>query len=171
MTTFIIFLVTGLILFTVQATLLHCIPLIVKKIDLLPVLVMYLGFHHGLLIGGLLSFLFGVTVDIYSGGFPGLHGGLYLLILFMARFCAKHLMLKSIIREVWTIVFCTSTAGFLLILTLNVLLSTYPIISSTYKLLLPQTLITGIISPLLLWLFKNIGGLNQRDLYEPVPSI
>lgn len=156
MRVFISLLITGLTLFLFQATLLHYIPFISKKIDLLPILVVYLGLYSTLSKGGLLSLFLGYTIDTFSGGFLGLYTGLYLFIFFMAKLCWKHFIMRSVIHEASIVTLCIFMAGLLFILALKVLLPTYST-PSIFFIILPQTLLTGIISPLFFMLFKKIS--------------
>jgi len=160
-------LITGLTLFLFQATLLHHIPLISKKIDLLPILVVYLGLYSTLSTGALLSLFLGYTIDTFSGGFLGLYTGLYLFIFFMAKLCWKHFIMRSAIHEAFIVTLCMFMAGLLLILELKVFLPTYST-PSIFFTILPQTLLTGIISPLFFIFFRKISIHRVWSAYEDI---
>jgi len=146
--------ITGLVLFLFQATLLHHLPFI--GIDLLPILVVYLGLYSTISQGGFLSLFLGYIIDTFSGGFLGLYTGLYLFIFFMAKLCWKHFIMRSAIHEASVVALCIFMAGLLFILALKAFLPTYST-PSIFSTILPQTLLTGGISPLFFILFKKIS--------------
>jgi cell shape-determining protein MreD len=159
--------IAGVILLLLQTTLFHNLPFLSKKIDLLAILAAYCGLYLDAAKASVLSLSLGYMMDTFCGGFLGLYGGLYLFISFVARLCCRHIMLKSAIHESGIAIFSILIAGLLFVLVLRGLFSGYSTLLSLLSVVLVQTFLTGIISPMLFPIFRRVSG-HRGSIYDPI---
>ncbi len=159
--------IAGIILLLLQTTLFHHLPFLCKRIDLLAILAAYCGLYLDTARGSVLSLSLGYMMDTLCGGFLGLYAGLYLFISFVARLCWRHIIVKSAIHESGIVVFSILISGLFFVLVLRGLFSGYSTLPSLLAVVLVQTFLTGMISPMLFPIFRRVSG-HRRSIYGPI---
>jgi rod shape-determining protein MreD len=159
---------SGIFLLTLQATLLTSFPIQRVRPDIVLVLVLYMGFSHPPISGGLLAFFMGFLMDLFSGNGLGLFTFSRTFIFYGARIFRNWFYLEDF-SSLFLFVVVSGIAEGIVILALVTVLSSTPY-SSLYSLLftslLPQSFTTGLVSPFLFSLFDKTWswiGMNGRE--------
>jgi rod shape-determining protein MreD len=159
---------TGILLLTVQTTLLLSLPIHRIRPDLMLIFTLWLVFSYPPLSGGLLAFSLGYLLDLFSGNTFGLYT-FSRAALFFALYCFRdHFYLEGFFPQSFLVFISALLEGLLLIILIaifnpHLLLSYYV---SWAKVLLLQSFFTGLISPLLFLLFDKGSAylLQKKDL-------
>jgi rod shape-determining protein MreD len=162
----------GVLLLTFQTTLLSYLPIQRIRPDIVLVLILCWGFTLPPVSGGILSFLLGFLMDLFSGNSFGLYTFtrpllFYLTYLFKGRFYLESFLSQSLF------VFLFALFEGLLILALLSALNPMHLSNLTpllFAYFLPQSLLTGLIAPILFFLlhrlflyFSQTQGLGLRE--------
>lgn len=158
-------LIVGVLLLTLQTTLLMSLPIQRIRPDLVLVLVLYLGFSYPPVSGGILTFFLGYLMDLLSGNALGLYTLTRPLIFYIAQFSKGRFYLESPVSQ-FLFVFGSALAEGMLILGLLSILNPAPaghLLPLYLTYLLPQAILTGLIAPLLFPLFNQGLSLLLRE--------
>jgi rod shape-determining protein MreD len=147
----------GVLLLTLQTTLL--MSLVNQRIrpDLVLILTLYLGLSYPPISGGILAFFLGYLMDLFSGNVLGLYTLSRPLIFYIAQIFKDRVYLEGFLSQFLFVFLSALVEGFLLLLLLNGLNpnplgNLYP---SLLTVLLPQSLSTGLMTPVLFSLFRK----------------
>jgi rod shape-determining protein MreD len=157
-------LLTGLLLMSLQATLLSDPPIQRVRPDLTLILVFYLGFSFPLFSGGVLAFFMGFLMDLFSGNVLGLYTLTRPLAFLIAQLFRNRFYWQGISFQFLFVTLTALLEGLLLLLFLIVfspssLKDLYP---SVFTHLLPQAVCTGLVTPLLFSFLKKGTELLQK---------
>jgi rod shape-determining protein MreD len=147
----------GVLLLTFQATLLASLPLRRIRPDLMLILILFLSFSYPTLLGGLVAFSLGFLLDLFSGNSFGLYTFTMPLIFFVAQPFRSHFYWRGISFQ-FLFVFIFALLEGLLILLLVSGLNPSPFHNLYHSVivdLLPQSIVTGLITPILFPLFDK----------------
>ncbi|MDD3580873.1 MAG: hypothetical protein PHW74_07620 [Desulfobacca sp.] len=154
----------GVALFFLQVLLL---PLHQTRLDLPNLLVFYEASHPFLFSAVFLAVLLGLVVDCYANGPLGLHAGLYLVVVILARVFKRHLNLQAIIPQILAVALTLLIQGWLELGILSLLEPTGVFHFQAVRLNLEKAGITALFAPpgflLLHWLDKTAG----RYFFDP----
>lgn len=153
-----ILLLLGILFLTFQTTLLSYLPIQRIRPDIILVLILYWGFTLPPVSGGIHALFLGYLMDLFSGNSFGLYTFTRPLLFYLAQLFKGRLYLESLPSQSF-FVFVFALFEGLLILTLLVALNPAPL-GNLYPLFftffLPQSLLTGIITPVLFFLLQRI---------------
>jgi len=154
---FIFLLLTGVLLMTLQTTLLASLPIRRFRPDLVLIFMLYLGFSFSNVSGGLLAFFLGFLMDLLSGNTYGLYTFTRPLIFFMAQLARGRFYWQGFSSQFLFVFVFSLLEGFFILLILSgvspmPLHNLYP---SIWTHLLPQSLFTGLVTPVLFGLFQK----------------
>jgi rod shape-determining protein MreD len=147
----------GVLLLTFQATLLASLPIHRIRPDFVLILILFLGFSYPTLLGGLVAFSLGFLLDLFSGNSFGLYTFTMPLIFFVAQLFRSHFYWQGISFQ-FLFVFIFSLLEGSLILLLVSGLNPSPFHNFYHSVivdLLPQSIVTGLITPILFPLFNK----------------
>jgi len=147
----------GLLLLTFQATLLPSFAIHHVQPDVVLILILFLGFSYPTVLGGLVALALGFILDLFSGNAFGLYTFTRPLIFFVAQLFRSHFYWKGFsFQFLFVFIFALMEGGVILLLVsgLNPL-PFHNLYSSVIVDLLPQSIITGLITPLLFPLFEK----------------
>jgi rod shape-determining protein MreD len=144
-------LLIGILLLTFQATLLSY-PFIQRiRPDLVLVFILFLGLFYTPVWGGIIAFLLGFLMDLYSGNGLGLHTLSRPLIFYLTLFLRGRLYLEGFSSQFFFVFLFAVFEAFLVLVLLKIL-SPNPI-SALYPLLftlfLPRSFLTALLGPVL----------------------
>ena len=151
-------LVLGIFFLALQATLLPSLPIQRIRPDIVLILVLYWGLSTSPVSGGILSFFLGFLMDLFSGNSFGLYTFSRFLLFCLAQLFKGRLYLESLLSQ-FLFVFLFALFEGLLILILLSALNPAPLgnLSSLFfTFFLPQSFLTGLISPLLFLLLNKV---------------
>jgi rod shape-determining protein MreD len=163
----------GILILTLQTTLLAALPVQRVRPDLLLILTLYLGLSCPPVLGGVLAFLMGYLVDLFSGNTFGLYTLSRPLLFYAVHFFRNRFYLEGFSFQSLFVFFFSLLEG-LFILMLLAMLNPDPLpklYPSFFTFLLPQSLFTGVITPMLLpflakasvlFLAKDGAGRKER---------
>jgi rod shape-determining protein MreD len=148
----------GILFLTLQTTLLSYLPIQRIRPDIILVLILYWGFTLPPVSGGIHALFLGYLMDLFSGNSFGLYTFTRPLLFYLAQLFKGRLYLESLPSQS-LFVFVFALFEGLLILTLLAALNPAPL-GNLYPLFftffLPQSLLTGIITPVLFLLLQRI---------------
>lgn len=151
----------GIFLLTVQATFLAYLPVHRIRPDLMLILILFLGFSFPTLLGGLLAFCLGFLLDVFSGNAFGLYTFTRPLIFFVAQLFRSHFYWQGFSFQ-FLFVFIFAVLEGIVILFLVSGLNPGSFDSLYYSVighLFPQSIVTGLITPLVFPLFSKGSAL------------
>jgi rod shape-determining protein MreD len=155
---FFLLLLVGVFLLILQTTWLSSFPVHRLRPDLLLIFTLYLAFLFPPTLGGILAFLMGYLMDLFSGNTFGFYALSRTLVFFVAQFLKERFYLEGFSFQcLFAFIFSILEGGFTLVL-INALQSV-PVgnlYASLFTLLLPQSLLTGLASPFLFLLFQKV---------------
>jgi rod shape-determining protein MreD len=154
----------GVLFITLQSTLLMCLPIQRIRPDIVLVFTFYLGLAYPPISGGIFAFFLGCLMDLFSGNTFGLYTFSRPLIFYVAHFFRNRFYLEGFPFK-FLFVFSFALLEGLLILVLLAGLNPIPVgklYSSFFTLLLPQSIFTGLITPILFPLFEQGSALLSR---------
>jgi rod shape-determining protein MreD len=159
-------LLAGILLLTVQTTLMLSLPIHRIRPDLTLIFVQWLAFSYLPLPGGFLAFCLGYLLDLFSGNSFGLYTFSRTLLFYALYRFKDHFYLEGFVSQSFLAFISALLEGILLIILIAVF-NPHPLPSfyiSWFWILLPQSFFTGLISPLLLPLFdKGSAYLLQNN--------
>ena len=125
--------------------------------DLVLILILFLGFSYPTVLGGLIAFSLGFLLDLFSGNAFGLYTFTRPLIFFVAQLFRSHFYWKGFsFQFLFVFIFALLEGGLILLLVSGLNPSPFRnLYSSVIADLLPQSIITGLITPLLFPLFEK----------------
>jgi len=147
----------GIIVLTFQTTLLASLPIQRIRPDMILILTLYLSFSCPPIFGGILALFMGYLVDLFSGNSFGLYTFSRPLIFYAAKLFKDRFYLEGIRAQI-LFVFIFSLGEGLLILILLRILNPGPIpnlFPLLFTFLLPQSLVSGFVAPILFLLFDK----------------
>lgn len=93
---FFLFFLLGILFLSLQTTVLQTLPEWVGVPDLLFLLIVFLALYFKPWSGALLTVIFGIVMEVFSGYFLGLYAMAYLLIFFVVKGLAAHFALDAL---------------------------------------------------------------------------
>jgi rod shape-determining protein MreD len=162
---FVPLLLAGILLLILQTTWLSFFPIQRIRPDLLLIFTLYLAFLFPPFLGGILAFFMGYLMDLFSGNTLGFYTFSRTLVFFATQFLKERFYLEGFsFQFLFAFIFSILEGGLLLIL-INGLepVSFGNLYSSLFTFLLPQSFCTGLVSPLLFFLFKKGTSLLFRQ--------
>jgi len=162
---FVPLLLAGILLLILQTTWLSFFPIQRIRPDLLLIFTLYLAFLFPPFLGGILAFFMGYLMDLFSGNTLGFYTFSRTLVFFATQFLKERFYLEGFsFQFLFAFIFSILEGGLLLIL-INGLepVSFGNLYSSLFTFLLPQSFCTGLVAPLLFFLFKKGTSLLFRQ--------
>jgi rod shape-determining protein MreD len=159
-------LLTGIVFLTVQATLFFYLPIERIRPDIVLILILHWGFTLPPVSGGIHALFLGYLMDLFSGNSFGLYTFtrpllFYLAQLFRSRFYLESFLSQSSFVFVFALLEGLLIFGLLSALNPAPLGNLYPLFFTFF---LPQSLLTGIITPVLFFLLQKFSSaLFQRQ--------
>ena len=158
-------LLAGILLLILQTTWLSSFPVQRMRPDLLLIFTLYLAFLFPPTLGGILAFFMGYLLDLFSGNTFGFYAFSRTLVFFVAQFLKERFYLEGFSFQCLFAFIFTLLEGGLILMLINALES-IPVgnlYSSLFTFLLPQSFLTGLVSPLLFFFFQKAGSLLFRQ--------
>jgi rod shape-determining protein MreD len=154
---FVLTFVAGVLLLTLQTTFLTFSPVHKIRPDLVMILILYLGFSYPMILGGTLAFSLGYLVDLFSGNSLGLYTLTRTVVFVVAQLFKDRFYWQGFSFQllfVFTLVLIEGLFTLFLLVGLNPnpLYTLYP---TSILYLLPQSLLTALMSPILFFLFQK----------------
>ena len=132
-------------------------PLVIP--DILVILVFYLGIYRPSWKGALASFILGYFADVFSGGTIGISSFSLTLIFFIVYLMSKKIdFTLPLVRILWVCIAVILNA-FLIYGILRMIGPRREILFSFFKLILPNALITGMVSPIFFYMMERLEAL------------
>ncbi|OGP61766.1 MAG: rod shape-determining protein MreD [Deltaproteobacteria bacterium RBG_13_47_9] len=158
---FILPFLVGVLLLTLQTTLLTSLPLRRFRPDLVLIFIIYLGLLYPPISGGLLAFTLGYLMDLFSGNSLGLFAFSRPVIFYLAQFFKGRFYLDNFSSQFLSVLIFTLFEGLMILSLLTVLNPRpldhlYPILLTCF---LPQSFSTGLVTPFLFSLFNKGSSL------------
>jgi rod shape-determining protein MreD len=154
----IILLLLGIVFLTFQTTLLSYLPIQRIRPDIILVLILYWGFTLPPVSGGIHTLFLGYLMDLFSGNSFGLYTFTRPLLFYLAQLLKGRFYLESLPSQS-LFVFVFALFEGLLILMLLAALNPEPLrnlYSSFFTCFLPQSFLTGMITPVLFFFLQKI---------------
>ncbi len=155
-------LLLGILLLTVQTTLLRSVPIQRVRPDFMLIFTLFLAFSVSPLPGGILAFLMGYLVDLFSGNTFGLYTFSRPLLFYVAYLFKSKFYVEGFSSQ-FIFVFLTACLEGVFVLILFTLLNPEPVFQrypSVLLSLMPQSTFTALITPLFFPLFQKVSGLT-----------
>ena len=134
------------------------------------IVVIYAGFHLGMLRGGLLSILLGFFLDCLSSAIFGLQIFVYVLIFFLARIVSGRVYVEKPTFIALFSGFCALLEG-LLIVTIYRLILGIDILYEIPRTFIPQSLLVVLLSPFCFRLLDRFGVFPHAEIWKPARPI
>jgi rod shape-determining protein MreD len=154
-------LLAGILFLILQTTLLSSFPTQRIRPDILLIFTLYLAFLFPPIFGGILAFFLGYLMDLFSGNTLGLYTFSRPLVFLAAQFFKERFYLEGFSFQ-FLFAFIFGLLEGILIFMLMVVLQPIPV-GNLYPLLftflLPQSFFTGLVSPLLFFVFQKGSSL------------
>jgi rod shape-determining protein MreD len=147
----------GTLFLILQTTVLSSFPAQRVRPDLLLVFTLYLAFLFPPVLGGILAFLMGYLMDLFSGNASGFYTFSRPFVFFAAQFFKERFYLEGLSSQFLFAFIFGMLEGILILILMNALQSVslgnlYPLL---FTFLLPQSFFTGLITPPLFFLFQK----------------
>ena len=154
---FVLHMLLGILLITLQATLLT-LPFIQRiRPDIVLIFTVYLGFSYPPMSGGILAFFMGCFMDLFSGNSFGLYTLSRPILFYVVHLFKDHFYLESYFSKVLFVFLFALVEGPFVLFLLTALNPTP--LSNLYSLFLtsflPQSFITGLVTPLFFYFFNK----------------
>jgi len=148
----------GILFLTFQTTLLPFLPIQRIRPDIVLILILFWGLTYPPVQGGILSFILGYLMDLFSGNSFGLYTFSRPLLFYMAQLFKGRLYLEGVLSQFLFVFFFALFEGLLILTLLSALNpiplgNLYPILFTFY---LPQSFLTALITPLVFLLLKKL---------------
>ena len=161
-----ILLLLGILFLTFQTTLLCYLPIRRIRPDIVLVIILYWGFTLPPVSGGIHALFLGYLMDLFSGNSFGLYTFTRPLLFYLAQLFRGRLYLESFLSQS-LFVFIFALFEGLLILAFLAAFNPEPLgnlYSLFFTFFLPQSFVTGVITPVLFFLLQKISlALFQRQ--------
>jgi rod shape-determining protein MreD len=150
-------LLVGIFFLILQTTLLSYSPIQRVRPDLLLIFTLYLAFLFPPISGGILAFLMGYLMDLFSGNTLGFYTVSRPLVFLAAQFFKERFYLEGFsFQSLFAFAF-SLLEGILIFILMNAvqplpLGNLYPLF---FRFLLPQSFLTGLATPLLFFVFQK----------------
>ncbi len=157
---FVLALLAGILFLILQTTLLSFLPTQRIRPDILLIFTLYLAFLLPPISGGILAMSLGYFMDLFSGNALGLYTLTRPLVFFAAHFFKERFYLEGFSSQFLFAFVFGMLEGVLILVLLNALqpvsLGTlYPVL---FTFLLPQSFFTGLVAPILFFLFQKVSS-------------
>ena len=155
-----LFIIFGVLVLTLQTTLLRFFPIQRIRPDFMLIFTLYLGFSFSPILGGILAFFLGYLVDLFSGNTLGLYTFSRPLLFYGAYLFKSKFYVEGFSSQFFFVFLLAFFEGFLILMLLT-LLSPEPLFHlypSFFVSLLPQSAFTALITPLLFFFFRKGSG-------------
>jgi len=129
--------------------------------------VIFSGFHHGLLKGGAVALLLGFFLDCLTSPIFGLYTFLYLAVLLLARIAAGQVYRENLALVAAFTVLCQLLEGLAIVLIYHWALGA-DILPAMARIFLPQAALTGLASPFVFLFLKQLEALMHAK--DPQPA-
>ena len=154
---FVPLLLAGILFLILQTTLLSLFPIQRIRPDLLLIFTLYLAFLFPPVSGGILAFFMGYLMDLYSGNTLGFYTFSRTLVFFAAQFFKERFYLEGFSFQFLFAFIFSTLEGLLIFVLMGAFQPTS--LGNLYSLLLafllPQSLMTGLGTPLVFFLFQK----------------
>jgi len=160
----------GILLLTVQTTVLLALPIHRIRPDLMLILTLWLVFSYPPFFGGTLVFVLAFFLDVFSGNSFGLYTFSRMLLFYVLRHFKDHFYLEGIVSQFF-LTFVSALIEGLFLTVLLVILNPHPLrtfYGTWTTVLLPQSVFTGLISPLFFSLFDKGAAHMLHDKEVPI---
>ena len=157
---FVLLFFAGVLFLTLQTTLLSFLPFQRIRPDILLIFTLYLTFLFPPILGGILAMSLGYLVDLFSGSTFGFYTFSRPLLFFAAYFFKERFYLEGFSSQFLFIFVFGIVEGVLILILLNALqpVSLGNLYRMLFTFLLPQCLFTGLITPILFFLFQKVSS-------------
>lgn len=150
----------GILFITLQATLLASPSIQRIRPDIVLILTLHLGLSYPPISGGILAFVMGYLIDLFSGNSFGLYTFSRPLLFYAAQLFKDRFYLEGYPSQFLFVFLFALVEGLLILILITALNPTslgnlYPLLFTSY---LPQSVSTALITPIL-FLFFNKGSL------------
>jgi rod shape-determining protein MreD len=152
----------GILFLTVQTTFLRSIPIQRIRPDFMLIFTLFLAFSVSPVLGGILAFLMGYLVDLFSGNTFGLYTFSRPLLFYGAYLFKSEFYVEGFSSQ-FIFVFLSACLEGVFVLILFTLVNPEPVFqrySSVLLSLVPQSTFTALIAPLFIVLFQKGFGLT-----------
>lgn len=162
---FILPLLAGIFFLVFQTTFLSFLPIQRIRPDVLLIFTLYLAFLFPPISGGILAFFLGYLMDLFSGNTLGLYTFSRPIVFFAAQLLRERFYLEGFgFQFLFGLLFSLSE-GILISVLINALQpiplgSFYP---SSLTYLIPQAFFTGLVTPLLFFVFRKGSAFLSRE--------
>jgi rod shape-determining protein MreD len=158
-------LLAAILFLILQTTWLSSFPIQRIRPDLLLIFTLYLAFLFPPIFGGILAFFMGYLLDLFSGNTFGFYAVSRPLVFLAAQFFKERFYLEGFTFQFLFAFIFGILEGILIFMLMNTLQpiplgKLYPLL---FTLLLPQSFLTGLATPLLFFLFQKGSSLLFRQ--------
>lgn len=159
-------LLVGILFLILQTTGLSSFPIHRLRPDILLIFTLYLAFLFPPIFGGILAFLMGYLMDLFSGNAFGFYTFSRPLVFFVAQFFKERFYLEGFSFQFLFAFVFGMLEGALILFLMNALQpvsmgNLYPLL---FTFLLPQSFFTGLVTPLFFFIFqKGSSTLFRQD--------
>jgi len=155
----------GILFITLQATLLASPPIQRIRPDIVLILILYLGLTYPPISGGISAFVMGYLMDLFSGNTFGLYAFSRPLLFYIAQLFKGRFYLEGVPAQFIFVFIFALVEGLLILFLLTVLNpnpfgNLYPLLFTS---LIPQSVFTGLITPILFFLLNKGSRLIFRQ--------
>ncbi len=150
----------GVLFLIMQTTLLSFLPIQRIRPDILLIFTLYLTFLLPPISGGILAMCLGYLMDLFSGNALGFYTFTRPLLFFAAHFFKEQFYLEGFSSQFLFAFAFGLLEGFLIFVLLNALqpVSLGTLSPALFTFLLPQSFFTGLITPILFYLFQKVAS-------------
>jgi len=145
-------LLLAFILLSLQTTIFSHIPLLPVKPDLTLIMVVYIAIFHDDTAGIFLAFFLGCLMDTFSGSITGMYALLRIGTFFLTKLAQQKLYLKSTLFYICLTTVLSFIDGLLVLFTVFVFSSVDTLWPFIFKFLFIQSILTGIVTPLIFFI-------------------
>lgn len=142
------FFLLGILLLTLQTSLLISLPEWLGRPDPLFVLIVFVAARLELVHGAIVLLLLGLVMDIFSGVFLGLYPIVYLLLFFGLQSLSKRLIIQEVAHQIPLVLTCYLFVNSLLFIIATLLAPENDLVWNWKKILLQMLLLAVISLPL-----------------------
>jgi rod shape-determining protein MreD len=157
---FVLPLFAGILFLILQTTLLSILPIQRIRPDILLIFTLYLTFLFPPILGGILAMFLGYLMDLFSGNALGFYTFSRPILFFAAYFFKERFYLEGFSSQFLFAFVFGMLEGVLILILLNAvqpvsLGNLYPML---FTFLLPQSFFTGLVTPILFFLFQKASS-------------
>lgn len=161
---FVLLFLIGILFLTLQATLLTSFPIQRIRPDLLLILTLYLGLSYPLFPDGILAFLLGYLMDLFSGNSLGLYALSRPVVFFAAQLFKERFYLERYPSQSLLTFGVAMMEGLLILILMSVfhLVPLRSLHSLLFTFLLPQAFFTSLVTPVVFSLIDKGSFLSGQ---------